>query len=87
MHWISYSTFPQGTMEYYKLHLERWKDVVVPPNSPFKVNEVGLWVYVQTDFHVTLIWDHGTMADVVISLAYRDKVLSLCGKSGQWLNH
>ena len=61
-------------MDFYKLHLERFKEIVVPPNSPFTVTKVGMWLYVTTPFKVSLIWDHGTMADVIVGLEYRDKV-------------
>ncbi|XP_071503197.1 mucin-5B-like [Diadema antillarum] len=72
-------TFTIGTgSNQEKLSLVRGAEVPKSAGS-FRISQVGAYVYVHTDYGITLLWDQGTWVQVKLDPSYKGKVGGLCG--------
>ncbi|CAH1788460.1 unnamed protein product, partial [Owenia fusiformis] len=76
---VKFSLGTPGTSSYVEMQLIRDRNIVVPSNAPFSVQEVGLYVFVVTDIGVTLMWDKGTRLYIRLDSRHSGKVEGLCG--------
>lgn len=69
----------QGTEDEKSFQMVRGKDLVEERNSPFKIRYSGLYVFIDTDFGLSIQWDKGTLVYVKLGPEHSRKVQGLCG--------